>query len=108
MARTDAHRPYHVLEVDEPQRFREHHNHLNGVCDLVPGIESAWSRFSGHCYRSYVGKQRLCGCSWCGGSHYRFRERRWWRHKIRQLLSDARKLDDWDDLDVWPRRTMPW
>jgi hypothetical protein len=108
MARTDAHRPYYVLEVDEPQRFREHHNHINGVCDLVPGEASAWGWGQGHCCRSYVGALRLCGCSWCGGSIYRFRERRWWRHRIRQLLNEARKLDDWEDLDVWPRHKVPW
>jgi hypothetical protein len=78
MARTDAHRPYYVLEVDEPN------------------------------LAFFLATHNICSCSWCGGGHYRFRERRWWRHKIRQLLSDARKLDDWDDLDVWPRRTMPW
>jgi hypothetical protein len=108
MARTDAHRPYHVLEVDEPQRFKEHHNHINGICDLVPGVESAWGRGRGHCYRSYRGAPHLCSCSWCGGWYYRLRERRWWRHETRRLLTDARKLDDWEDLDVWPRRPPPW
>jgi hypothetical protein len=106
MARTDAHRPLYVLEVDEPQRFKEIHDHRDGICDLIPGEASTWGL--SYCRRGYRGPQNLCGCSWCGGSHYRFRERRWWRHKIRQLLSDARKLDNWEDLDVWPRRTMSW
>ncbi len=108
MARTDAHRPYYVLEVDEPQRFQEIHNHVNGVCDLVPGVAGAWDPYNGRCYRSYMWRQNICGCSRCGGSIYRFRERRWWRHRVKQLLSDARKLDDWDDLDPWPRYKVPW
>lgn len=108
MARTDAHRPYHVLEVDEPQRFKECHDHRDGVCDLIPGEASTWGGFSGHCYRNYRGIQHLCSCSRCGGAYWLYRERRWWRHKIKQLLSDARKLDDWEDLDVWPTRTMSW
>jgi hypothetical protein len=78
MARTDAHRPYYVLEVDEPNLAH------------------------------FLATHNICACSWCGGSHYRFRERRWWRHRVRQQLNDARKLDDWDDLDVWPRYKVPW
>jgi hypothetical protein len=78
MARTDAHRPYYVLKADEPN---------------LP---------------HFLATHNICACSWCGGGIYRLRERRWWRHKIKQLLNNARKLDDWDDLDVWPRGTMPW
>ena len=101
MARTDAHRPLYVLEVDEPQRFKEHHDHRDGVCDLAPGN---WG--PGHCYLIYRARRNLCGCSMCTGRDDRRRERRWERHTFKQLLSDALKLDNWEDLDVWPRHWM--
>jgi len=78
MARTDAHRPYYVLKIDEPN------------------------------LALFLATHNICSCSRCGGWYYRFRERRWWRHKIKQQLNDARKLDNWEDLDVWPRHKVPW
>lgn len=108
MARTDAHRPYYVLEVDEPQMFREWHDHRDGICDLVPDEASAWFR-GGHCYRIYVAQARLCGCSWCGGGgYYGRRERRWHRHITKRLINDILKLRNWEDADIWPRYATPW
>lgn len=106
MARTDAHRPYYVLEVDEPQQFTEWHDHRNGVCDLIPGEASAWPGGRGHCTRYYNFSRRLCSCSMCGGRHERRRERRWLRHVTRQLITDALKVQDWEGTDIWPKRWM--
>lgn len=114
MSRTDIHRPYMVLLVDPTIRhwFVDHHDHLNGVCDLddylnqVPG----WT-FQTGCYRGTTAAcPNLCGCVLCTGRMGRKYARRQERAQWRVIRNDLLKVmpEDREDMDVPLIRGEEW
>jgi hypothetical protein len=84
MSRTDAHRPAFVWVNDHPELAREHHDHINGVCELT--LDEPHRQFGrGCCYVDLDWTVRLCSCAMCSG-------RPWRRANLRRRRAAERTL----------------
>lgn len=88
MARTYTHRPRWVQATARPDLAREHHDHCNGICDLL-GAEDPFTGGRGACYRYLDWSVRTCSCDLCSGRPYRRAALRRRRAAERTLLRAA-------------------
>lgn len=102
MSRTDKTDPYYIKTK---QFHREHHNHINGVCELASNpLNQGWKR--GECYidADLDNPVFRCGCSLCDGSGWGYgprdmnrRDRKRARKEAHEAIRTLRRSPTADD-----------